>query len=404
MKYLCKLKHLKGTNLAKVCFAFYAVVFALNLQAIEVIASKGDTFISQAMPSGEFSKSDFLAVSKDSNEKTLIYIPFEFDAQHIGIQPTRDRINDVVLTLFVKSFPSIPKSNAIASNGTPDTSTSLTTDSPEKSAKKLEENLNDKINSLEDTIVRIEVFAVIDDETLEPNSKNYRISWDGKNDSPAPKHNTVDDKLEEGGITKLGTIEIDISKDDYDDGDRVEFKSDELTDFLAFCYGITYERGENPKFRSSLEKIRNATFILRQESGPSAIFFYSSDSLGEYSDKEQSGDETKEQKQKDADKYTTANILPRDIKQQEKLIEEKNKKEIKEAEKVIAKKVSSDFETVQLSLGSDILAEIIKKENTKRNSLENEQEKKGNQPDNDKQKPDLRPRINFEFRSDPEKE
>ena len=26
MKYLCKLKHLKGTNLAKVCFAFYAVV------------------------------------------------------------------------------------------------------------------------------------------------------------------------------------------------------------------------------------------------------------------------------------------------------------------------------------------------------------------------------------------
>ncbi|MBE6411069.1 MAG: hypothetical protein E7036_00770 [Opitutales bacterium] len=396
MEYTGKYVLQKVVNTLTACTIFCAYTTTTNLFATEIMAGKADTFISQAMPKGEFSKSEFLAISRDANEKTITYIPFEFDAQHIGIQPTRDRINDATLTLFVKSFPSMPKSNAIGSDGTPNVSTTLTEDSPDVSAKKIQENVQDKIDSAEDTVIRIEVYGVIDDETLTADSKHFRFSWDGKHDAPAPKHNTMDDQLEKGGITKLGTIEIDISKDDYDDGDRVEFKSDELTDYLNFCYGITIAREETPKFNSSLEYIRNATFILRQESGPSAILFYSADSLGEESDKQESGEISKEQKAKDEkeEEISSPNILPRDAKEQEKLLKKERAKEIKEVEKIVAKKMESKDEHLQFSLIHDVPTDSDDEKSDK------QQEKKGNQPDNEEQKPDLRPRINFEFRAD----
>ena len=396
MEYTGKYVLQKVVNTLTACTIFCAYTTTTNLFATEIMAGKADTFISQAMPKGEFSKSEFLAISRDANEKTITYIPFEFDAQHIGIQPTRDRINDATLTLFVKSFPSMPKSNAIGSDGTPNVSTTLTEDSPDVSAKKIQENVQDKIDSAKDTVIRIEVYGVIDDETLTADSKHFRFSWDGKHDAPAPKHNTMDDQLEKGGITKLGTIEIDISKDDYDDGDRVEFKSDELTDYLNFCYGITIAREETPKFNSSLEYIRNATFILRQESGPSAILFYSADSLGEESDKQESGEISKEQKAKDEkeEENSSPNILPRDAKEQEKLLKKERAKEIKEVEKIVAKKMESKDEHLQFSLIHDVPTDSDDEKSDK------QQEKKGNQPDNEEQKPDLRPRINFEFRAD----
>ena len=401
MEYTGKCALQKVVNLFTVCTIFCVYTTATNLFATEIMAGKADTFISQAMPKGEFSKSEFLAISRDANEKTITYIPFEFDAQHIGIQPTRDRINDATLTLFVKSFPSMPKSNAIGSDGTPNVSTTLTEDSPDVSAKKIQENVQDKIDSAEDTIIRIEVYGVIDDETLTADSKHFRFSWDGKHDAPAPKHNTMDDQLEKGGITKLGTIEIDISKDDYDDGDRVEFKSEELTDYLNFCYGITIAREETPKFNSSLEYIRNATLILRQESGPSAILFYSADSLGEESDKQESGEISKEQKAKDEreEENSLPKLLPRDAKEQEKLLKKEQAKEIKEVEKLVAKKMESKDEHLQFSLIHDVQTDSDDEKSNSEKS-DKQQEKKGNQPDNEEQKPDLRPRINFEFRAD----
>ena len=401
MEYTGKCALQKVVNLFTVCTIFCVYTTATNLFATEIMAGKADTFISQAMPKGEFSKSEFLAISRDANEKTITYIPFEFDAQHIGIQPTRDRINDATLTLFVKSFPSMPKSNAIGSDGTPNVSTTLTEDSPDVSAKKIQENVQDKIDSAEDTIIRIEVYGVIDDETLTADSKHFRFSWDGKHDAPAPKHNTMDDQLEKGGITKLGTIEIDISKDDYDDGDRVEFKSDELTDYLNFCYGITIAREETPKFNSSLEYIRNATLILRQESGPSAILFYSADSLGEESDKQESGEISKEQKAKEEreEENSSPKLLPRDAKEQEKLLKKEQAKEIKEVEKLVAKKMESKDEHLQFSLIHDVQTDSDDEKSNSEKS-DKQQEKKGNQPDNEEQKPDLRPRINFEFRAD----
>ncbi len=399
-------RFLKTTRLLKVVFLLAPCVtlFFSNASGVEVIATKADTFISQAFPDGEFSKSEFLAISCDRNEKTITYIPFEFNAQHVGILPERDIINSAVLTLFVKSLPSMPKSNAIASAGTTDISPNADPRKPEDTTKKSSENLEDKINALEENIIRIEIFGIIDEETFEPNSKHYRVSWNGKNDSTAPKHNNIDENLDQTGLIKIGTIEIDISKDEYEDGDRIEFQSDELIEYLSFCYGISATREKAHNFRSPLSKIQNATIVLRQEIGPSALFFYSSDSLGEDSDKAESGEEADEKKlgakTKDVDKKsdTTANTntSPNKLetveninienafeKAQKKVQEENEKKEMKQFKKNIVKQYSSRKAEFNFAFA------------TKNMTMTN-----GDDDENssDKEKPDLRPRIIFEFR------
>lgn len=42
--------------------------------------------------------------------------------------------------------------------------------------------------------------GIVDRETFEPNSKNYRVSWDGQDRRPAPKLNTVDDRSTRRGF------------------------------------------------------------------------------------------------------------------------------------------------------------------------------------------------------------
>ena len=273
---------------------FAACVAFLQAEATEVVASRGDTFIFEAAPDREFSKSDFLAVSRTKGERALAYIPFEFDAPAVGISPERDKIITATLTLFIKKIPFVPDTNAIDKGKSDDDSGGgQESPDPAETAVRAADYLGEKAESADDNLIRIEVFGIVDDETFEPNTKNYRVSWDGKIDAVAPKHNTLDDKLDPAGIAKLGEIELDLSKQTFDDGDRIEFISDELTDFISFCYGSTIARGETPKFHTQLQKIRYAAIILRQESGPSGVFFYAADSYGDESGKVESGDEVK---------------------------------------------------------------------------------------------------------------
>ncbi|MFR6033836.1 MAG: hypothetical protein ACLUKN_12050 [Bacilli bacterium] len=79
----------------------------------------------------------------------------------------------------------------------------------------------------------------------------------------------------------MGKIEIDLEDDEYENGDRYEFSSPELKDFLRFAMGITSAHGEAPPFRTPLRKIENACIVLRQKSGPSGVFFFSADSMGD---------------------------------------------------------------------------------------------------------------------------
>jgi hypothetical protein len=61
--------------------------------------------------------------------------------------------------------------------------------------------------------------------------------------------------------------------------------------------------------------------------------------------------------------------------------------------------MESKDEHLQFSLIHDVQTDSDDEKSNSEKS-DKQQEKKGNQPDNEKQKPDLRPRINFEFRAD----
>lgn len=256
--------------------------------AEEITAARGDTFIFEAAPNRDFSKSDFLAVNNAKGERAIAYIPFEFDAPAVGLAPSRDVVITATLSIFVKKLPLVPASNAQSAESLPPPPAGI---SAELAGKKLESSAENRL--------RIEVFGIVDEETFEPNTKNYRVSWDGKTDAPAPKHNTLDDRLDTSGLAKLGEIEIDLEKENFDDGDRIEFTSDELVDFISFCYGSTTAHGKTPLFRTSLDKIRYASIVLKQDAGPSGVFFYAADSFGKKS--AESGDEAEGKSKKSAD-------------------------------------------------------------------------------------------------------
>ena len=58
--------------------------------AEEITAARGDTFIFEADPNRDFSKSDFIAVNNAKGERAIAYIPFEFDAPAVGLAPSRE--------------------------------------------------------------------------------------------------------------------------------------------------------------------------------------------------------------------------------------------------------------------------------------------------------------------------
>ena len=425
------------------CLSLFSV-FAADLPATEIIAKKSDTFVFEGMPSEEFSKSDFLATAYVKGERAIAYITFDIDAGAVGIDPETDTIMTATLTLFVKKVPLMPDSNAAAGkkeeNKDENKEESPLPD-PAETAVKTAQYSVEKIESELDEIIRIEVFAVVDEETFEPNSKSFRVSWDGNTDAPAPKHNTMDLKLDDAGMTKLGTIELDLSKYEYDDGDRIEFSTDELRDFLSFAYGITSAHYLSPKFRTPLQKLRHCTFILKQESGPSGVFFYSSDSFGEDADKEQSGDEQKEKDEQKKKVDINGNVSAENEKsdvakatssEKEAAAEDAAKdaqakipqapapsqtaiaavpQNVTEAPSAQAQQTAkatsvplpppraagSTAKIPALEAFAREQAERKKEEDMKKSEIKAE-ETKGNQIDNEDSKADLRPRINFEFR------
>ena len=383
--------------------------------AEEITAARGDTFIFEADPNRDFSKSDFIAVNNAKGERAIAYIPFEFDAPAVGLAPSRDVVITATLSIFAKKLPLVPASNAQSAESLPPPPAGI---SAERAAEKAESSLENKL--------RIEVFGIVDEETFEPNSKNYRVSWDGKTDAPAPKHNTVDDRLDTSGLAKLGEIEIDLEKENFDDGDRIEFTSDELVDFISFCYGSTTAHGKTPLFRTPLDKIRYASIVLKQDAGPSGVFFYAADSFGKKS--AESGDEaeSKSKKDGDAENAEVAEVAenPQDSQAIKTAAEAANEsEELKAAANAVpntaspaglaksAGKAESVPHTIPSAAGSArktpaleaFAQESVLLKAKEKSKLDPEQAE--GQPNRAKKKPkeenrDFRPRINFEFRSD----
>ena len=411
-----------------------AMLFFCNLSgAVEIIAQKSDTFIFEAIASGEFSKSDFIATAHVKGEQAIAYLPFELKTEELGVQAQCDAITDCSLVLFIKSLPLLPDSNSA-------TSADITSP-PSKRELKLEESqgLDEKIGTKAEVAIEyaeekideeskskvvIEVFGITDRESFEPNSRDFRVSWDGKHDAAAPKHNTMDNQLEETGLFYLGKIEIDVEDDEYENGDRYEFSTPELKDFLRFALGITSAHNEAPPFRTPLRKIENAAIVLRQKSGPSGVFFFSADSMGDEVGKEQSGDEVEKyfnsRKRTDASGHTIEQDESAAAANKETQLKESLKESFRESENaaIAARKADSEGES---NLEGAILSSSDEgKANTERtaNGEKKSSSAKGkpdqiakNSGEDDEEieyvrdiKPDRRPRINFEFRRESESE
>lgn len=265
-------------------------MFCVTAAALELVAQKSDTFIFEALPEGEFSKSDFLAMAHIRGERAISYLPFTFRAFDMGIVPERHDIGTAKFEIFIKSIPLFPDTNANASKKGKEKK-----DTESEGEKEPEADLEDaalatavyaaeKADSETDDTIRIELWGICDMETFFPNSKDFRISWDGDNDSPAPKF--LDGDIDTHGMMKLGVIEL-KADEERKDGELVEFTSMELEDFVKFAFGLAPAKNvETP-----LKSLEHTAIVMRQISGPSGVIFYSADSIGEKTDKAQSGEE-----------------------------------------------------------------------------------------------------------------
>ena len=398
--------------------------FAGLARAVEVVAQKSDTFIFETMASGEFSKSDFLATAHVKGEQAIAYLPFELKTEELGVQPACDSLTDCSLTLFIKSLPLLPDSNA---SNSPDIAKEQSKreikleeskdlgESLDEKASEVKEYAAEKLEEESKSKIVIEVFGITDRESFEPNSRDFRVSWDGKIDAVAPKHNTMDNQLEETGLFPLGKIEIDLEDDEYENGDRYEFSSPELKDFLRFAMGITSAHGEAPPFRTPLRKIENACIVLRQKSGPSGVFCFSADSMGDNVGKEQSGDEVEKHFNRRQKTDPSGNVVERDesaaAQESERALKEGAKERFRELENasIEAGKPQQESSGNKDYAGSDASqnAPRIKTNADGENAAPPGLLQKNDPPNSLEdgeiefiidEKPDRRPRINFEFR------
>lgn len=238
---------MKG-GFAVAAFFFALAFFGRAARAVDLPANVSDTFIFEAAQSEEFSSSEVLAVSRFKSERAIAYLPFTARGIDVGLDERTDKIISASLSLYIKDLPLFSaEKEEEARKGEPEEKAAP----PEKAEKPPDEK----------NVIRISVLGIVDDPAFEPNSKAFRVSWDGKNDAPAPKHDPVDGRIDMAGVFKLGTIELDIGRNKYEDGDKIEFESRELTDFMNFAYGVNSAQKLHSDIHSHLEKIENFAII-----------------------------------------------------------------------------------------------------------------------------------------------
>lgn len=293
-----------------VAAAACALAFSGNAaRATDLPADRSDTFIFEAAKSEEFSSSKVLAVSRFKSERAIAYLPFTARGIDAGLDERTDKIISASLSLYIKDLPLFSAENGEEAPKEKDKKSRPRREEAAKPpetppagpaansaiecAPNIEPEAGEEKAPDEKNIIRISVLGIVDDPAFEPNSKAFRVSWDGKNDAPAPKHDPIDGRIDMAGVFKLGTIELDIGRNEYEDGDKIEFESRELTDFLNFAYGVNSAQKLHSDIHSHLDKIENFAIILKQESGERGAIFHSADSYGDAGDSTESGDSEK---------------------------------------------------------------------------------------------------------------
>lgn len=289
---------MKG-GFAVAAFFFALAFFGRAARAVDLPANVSDTFIFEAAQSEEFSSSEVFAVSRFKSERAIAYLPFTARGIDVGLDERTDKIISASLSLYIKDLPLFsaekeeearkgePEEKAAPPEKAEKPPASPLAGSEESSATSssgAEPEAEEEKAPDEKNVIRISVLGIVDDPAFEPNSKAFRVSWDGKNDAPAPKHDPVDGRIDMAGVFKLGTIELDIGRNKYEDGDKIEFESRELTDFMNFAYGVNSAQKLHSDIHSHLEKIENFAIILKQESGERGVIFHSADSYGDAGD------------------------------------------------------------------------------------------------------------------------
>ncbi len=284
-------------------FVFLLEFGCINLHATDLFSQRLDTYISEKNPNQEFSKSQYLIVSSEKGSKAIAYLTFHANLTEIGFQPERDEVMFATLVLrYKKGLPKEYNTSKEKELSTKDVLTKV----KESTEQKIQQLTKDKG---QETKSEFKIYAIIDDETFVPDSNNCIVSWNGKKNAPAPKHNNIDDELYDDGTYVVGEFTIDFAKNKLEDADEITINSDSLAHFLNFAFGATKAQNKYMHFRSQLDRLERICLIIVQTSGKIPLSIYSAN-FAENS-KPESGDDVKKTKQKVQENATnTSSSLP----------------------------------------------------------------------------------------------
>jgi|GEM_PF-2543147 len=251
-------------------FAYvFAAFAAADAAALELFSDKSDTFIYQSFPSDEFSGFDFIGVSAEEDAKAVAYLPFTLKPLELGMVPENgDRIIEARLELTAKAIPQIDKALTEA-------------------------------ESAALAAIKLEVYAIVDEETFLPHENKLKVSWDGQNENPAPTHDTATDDFKTGGVIFLGDIHVNLNDEEFLKTHKIIFKEDSLKEFLNFACGA---KDATLSFTSPLNKLDHITLIIRQVSGAKGVLICSAN----YAEKQSAGDLSKPHDEAEAQAQETA--------------------------------------------------------------------------------------------------
>ncbi len=223
-----------------------AALFSSQARGTEIIGESADTFIFETMPDRDFSSMPFLGVSSIDGHGALAYLSFKIEPLEYGLLADKGgKIIDARLELTAYALPEL---------------------SPALSDEEKAENTKIKMN----------VYAVIDEECFDPAEAKTPVSWDGEHKFPAPKHDCATLKMDASGIVFLGEIHVDLLDENFLESRKIIFAEDSLREFLNFACGVK-EPDRKLSIVTGRESIKYAAIILKQISGAEGLLICSAD-------------------------------------------------------------------------------------------------------------------------------
>ncbi len=221
----------------KFAFAICALLFCTT-NAAEIFISHSDTYIWESRPDKEFSDSQYIFLTWHKDNVSIAYLPFVIDPFDYGIDTQKSKIVNAKLELSVIAIPELKGDNE---------------DELELQAK-----------------VKLEIYAVTDDEYFDPLKNRTKVSWDGSNADFAPKHDGTAEFADSAGMVFLGEVHVDLRNEDFLKRKKIYFDDENLSEYLNFACGIEVVE-KKLSYNTPLKKLKNALLIIKQISGAEGL-------------------------------------------------------------------------------------------------------------------------------------